>query len=128
VRRFLESHLPTVLWSALVAVLLLSPGDLDTPAPAWLEWFEDHGGDKLVHAGLFFVQAACLGRTLRGWSSDRHAGAWWAALASFLYGTALEVAQLAIGSRSFEVADVAADAAGAVLWPLAAWLHRRRAR
>jgi VanZ family protein len=108
----------------LVAVLLLAPGDLHTPAPAWLEWFAAHGGDKAIHAGLFFVQAACLGRTLRAANDGRPGMERWAALGAAIYGVVLEVAQLGIGGRSFELGDVAADAVGAAAWPLAVVVAR----
>ena len=100
-----------------MAALLLAPGGLESDGPEWLSELAAAGVDKLVHAGLFFVQSYCISRALRG----RAGGAWSAAVLAAGYGFALELLQLAIPGRGWEVGDLAANAIGAFLWPLASW-------
>ncbi|MCZ6508218.1 MAG: VanZ family protein, partial [Acidobacteria bacterium] len=119
VRAFLSSHLPTLLWSVVVAILLLAPGDFDSEAPVWLDRLMELGGDKLIHAALFFVQAIVVGRTLRR-SVPAAPALWLAALVAALYGLALELAQRGIAGRGLEAADIVANTVGAVAWPLVA--------
>jgi VanZ family protein len=124
VRRFLASHAPTLVWSALVAALLLTPGGLDTPVPWWVERFGELGGDKVVHVALFFGQALCLGRSVRVLGGRRPGGPWVAAAVAVLYGLLLEIAQRAVPGRSYDLVDVAADAVGAAGWVV--WSALRR--
>ena len=107
-----------------MAMLLLAPSELGGPAPVWLARFEAAGGDKLVHAVLFFVQAALLARTLQRLGV---VGASWKAVAvAAAYGLALELLQLGVDGRGWEAGDVLADVAGAGLWSVYRRLCGRR--
>ena len=125
VRTFVTDHWPALSWSLLIAVLLLAPGDLSEPAPAWLSRFETAGGDKLVHAALFFVHAAVLARTFRRLGVGA-AGPWAAAAIAAAYGLALELLQLGVDGREWDSLDVLADVTGVGLWWLARFLFRWR--
>ena len=118
-RSLVSNHWPAAIWSLIVAFLLLSPGGSDGPTPEWLQWLSDHGSDKVVHALLFFIQASVLARSLRRVGSS--AGSWTPVALAALYGLVLEVAQMGIAGRGWEVTDVAANTAGALLWR---WVQR----
>jgi len=82
------------------------------------------GIDKLVHAGLFAVQAALTAGAL-----GRHSRRWWLLLAVvILFGAFTEFEQHFIPSRSMGLGDLLADAAGAIvgLVVFAVWAPRRQ--
>ena len=120
-----RSPLPAVVWAALVAAALLSPSDLTPGGSAWGRWLAEHGGDKAVHGALFFGQALWLARAL-GSGTGSARPRWLAAGLSALYGALLELLQLAVPGRAFEVGDLLANAAGALLYPLIGLLSTRR--
>lgn len=120
----LLSQLAAILWAAFVAAALLAPGDVSAPDLEWALWLAEHGGDKLIHMMLFLGQAFWLSSALAG-REGRATPLWRAAALSALYGLALETAQLAVPGRGFEVADLVANTAGALLWPPCAWLSER---
>lgn len=111
-------------WAILVAAVLWSSGPEDPPPWAWLEAFERAGGDKLVHAALFGVQAWLLCRCREG------AGPRWLAACfgvAAAYGVATEAGQLAAPGRDASFGDAVADVVGAALGvATAAWGSRRR--
>ncbi len=111
--------LPAALWSLLVAVLLLVPGD-EVPDPGFWDWL-----DKPVHAVLFAVHFALLPMALAAWRR-RGAGLAVPAALSGAYALLLEAAQIRVPGRSWDLWDLVADFAGIVL--MALWLGRRRAR
>ncbi len=104
-RRLLTDHrLHALLWSLVVAVLLLAPGDDLAISERW-DWL-----DKPAHAALFAVQAALLASAL---GAERRRGRELAAaLVSGLYAALLELAQLWVPGRGFDFWDLVADAAG----------------
>lgn len=114
----LGSRLPALLWSLVVAVLLLSPGDR-VPDPDLWDWL-----DKPLHALVFAVQCVVLHRALAG---SRPAGRALAAAAALsgLYSALLEVAQVWVPGRGFDGWDLVANAAG--IGAAALLLSRRRA-
>jgi len=104
-------------WAAVAVVIYLSV----TPAPPQVDL---DGGDKLGHF-LAYAFLAC-------WFGQFHAGRARAAyaLGFVAMGVALEFVQGALGYRSLELADMAANTLGAAAgWAAAAWLPlgRRRA-
>lgn len=108
-----------------MAFALLVPGGLSDGEPDWVAWLGAHGGDKIIHLILFFGQAFWLSRLFeRHDSSQKAAGL--AALIAALYGCLLEWAQIAVPGRGFELMDLAANTAGAFLWPLVRNLLPRR--
>lgn len=112
-------------WAVLIAVALWTSGPEAPPAWAWLRAFEEAGGDKLVHAGLFAVQGWLLSRCRPGTPS---AGWLLGCLAAVVaYGALTEAVQAPLGGRRAELADWAADAAGAALG-VAVYARRWRRR
>jgi VanZ family protein len=106
-----------LLWALLILVLCLMPG---AALPAW-HWADLFSVDKLVHAGLFAVQALLV---LRAAGGQGRADAFPWLLAVVAYGGALELMQMlpALGRRG-DWNDLAANTLGALLgW---AW-HRWR--
>jgi VanZ family protein len=108
-------------WALLIEMLVLWPSPPEVPQPLWVIGF-----DKLVHAALFAVQAA-----LAGWAlAARDRPAWPAGVGVVVFAVATELEQQFIPSRSMELGDILADAAGAVigLAVFAALAPRRRER
>ena len=89
--------------------------------------------DKVLHAAAYGLFAVLLARAVRG--SSRVPDAWVAALAfvaATLWGGIEECLQMAVPTRSCELADALANAVGAALAAAAwlwvtVWLARRRA-
>ena len=92
------------LWAVLSAGLLLTPGR-GLPPTIILP-------DKAAHFALFLVQAWLVLMALR----TRHArrSLLWTAVATTAYAGVLEVAQLWVPGRSWELMDLMAGAAGAL--------------
>jgi VanZ family protein len=83
------------------------------------------GVDKVAHFGVFALLGALCARAFLGM---RVRLAWlWGALAAALYGVSDEIHQSFVPSRSAEVLDAVADAAGALAgaaawsWAAARW-------
>lgn len=122
-RRFTGSHLPALLWAALVAAALAAPGDSlprfsdRVSLGPWL----DPLLDKIVHFALFGGMAALAARSFGALEpagrlaplARRPLAA--AFLTTVAYGGATELAQLGVGERTAELGDFLADAAGAAL-------------
>jgi VanZ family protein len=106
-------HLPTLFWALITALGLVIPGaDMPRIDPD-LNWVS-----ALAHFVLCFVLAWLLYRSLSGGgrSTPSAVGVW---VACFVYSGLLEVAQLWVPGRSFELADFVVNALGAlggVLW------------
>lgn len=120
-------HLPALLWMALLTVALLVP-----PSPDLPEWlpraFHFKHLDKVVHGAMFLAAGLLLARSFGRLRRLR-----FPALAAFVllgaYGVASEVAQQVWTARNGEVADAAADLAGAATGAgLVALAGRSRAR
>lgn len=107
-----------------MAALLWTPGSGQPPQWRWLQLFERAGGDKLVHAGLFGVQAWLLCRC-----RDRSGFRWPAAsfALAVAYGLVTEAGQVVVPGRGATAGDVAADTAGAAVGAaFASWRSRAR--
>jgi VanZ family protein len=104
---------PAVLWGALLFILSSQPA---LPSPPGVN-------DKQAHAAAYGVLALLCLMGLTGWRWRRVAGA--SVLAAFalavLYGISDEIHQAFVPGRTPDVADVAADAAGAALALAGAW-------
>jgi hypothetical protein len=111
--------LPALLWAGLIWWSSSTPGD----GSGWLSapWLDLPMLDKVAHAGLFGVLAALL----------RYAGLppRAAFVAAVAWGAIDELHQAFVPGRTPELADLAADAVGAVV-ALAAvrWFASRRER
>lgn len=108
-----------VVWAVLIELLVIWPHPPELP-PA----LDVVGLDKFVHAGLFGILAVLLARAL----VQEARPAWIALAASAAYGMFTELEQHFIPSRSMELGDFLADAAGAALGLVAftVWAQRRR--
>ena len=112
-------HLPVLIWSLVVAVLLAAPGDEIPEVGAW-KWL-----DKPAHALLFAVHCGLLARSLAS-SGMRDRGLRAAAVVSGLYAVLLEAAQIRVPGRSWEWWDLVADLVGIAVAAL--FIAGRRAR
>lgn len=101
-------------WAMVILVLCLIPGkDL----PEW-KWFSLFDLDKLVHAGMFFVQTLLLANAFRVKGTPvRYL--FWAVVISVLYGVGTEIMQgLEAMGRRTDPGDMIANTLGALA---AAW-------
>jgi VanZ family protein len=116
--RAVSLWLPVVAW-ALVLFALSSQSDLPAPPP--------HVTDKMLHAGAYAILAATVLRALAGarWSGVTPTVAALAVLAATAYGASDEFHQSFVPNRSVEIADLAADLAGATLAAALALAARR---
>lgn len=116
-------------FSALSAILLLPNPfgllrELGRSAPSWdLATITTIG--YFVHFGGFGLLVLLL-----IWASPKRGPALyvWPVLAAALYGALVEVIQIPIPNRTFDVFDIAADAAGGAIAAALYLLLRRRAR
>lgn len=107
----MKAFIPAIIWAAAVLALSgISAGALPKG-----RWWQFEGADKIVHAGLYFVLACLLLYGFHRAGRLRKTTIAATVLGATLYGALMEVAQhyLFIG-RSFEWADILANAAGAV--------------
>ena len=118
-RTVLHTHLPALIWSLVVLVLLVTPGDEIPELGAW-KWL-----DKPAHALLFAVHCGLLASSLAS-SRMRDRGLSLAAVVSGLYAVLLEAAQIRVPGRSWEWWDLVADLVGIAVAAL--FIAGRRAR
>jgi len=113
--RRLTPFLPAVLWAAIVWVI----GGLDsTPRVS-----TDLPLDKVAHFTMYGILGWLIGRA---WFAEPHRSPWiLPLLLPLMLGAADELRQRSIGTRSADVADWVADAAGAAAGMLVALRTRR---
>lgn len=99
---------PGLIWMVIVFILLIIPGS-DIPAN---DFFELIYFDKWVHVGLFGILTFFLGFPL----IELRKYFIYVALFSIFYGTLLEFVQKYFTTtRTFDITDILADAAGAFI-------------
>lgn len=108
--KFFSTIWPATIWSALIFILLATPGSSLPPQ----HFLGIPQLDKVVHACLFFVFTWLWAKSI---AADKFQFSFKKqiiviAILATLYGIALEFVQLYVG-RDFDVWDMAADAAGA---------------
>ena len=108
-----------LLWSLLIALLLLVPLPGAKGGHGWFQDLEALGADKPVHLALFAVQAVLVRRWLR--SAGVRAPGVWAVLVAVAYGALTELVQRSLPARHGDLRDLAADGFGAVLGALLAY-------
>ncbi len=106
-----------VVWLVLLAALSLSPV---TTTPDRIPHF-----DKAVHFAAYGVTTLIVYRAMRRWSSPLASMAL-AVLIAVSYGAALEYLQSFSKWRIFSYGDIAANAAGALVFAAAAFCRERR--
>lgn len=107
----MKAFTPAIIWA--VAVLVLS--GISVSALPRGRWWQFEGADKIVHAGLYFVLAALLLYGFHRAGRLRKTTIAAAIILSILYGALMELAQQHLfTNRSFEWADILANAVGAV--------------
>lgn len=96
-------------WLVITTCLLVIPGDaLPKTNLVYIPNF-----DKLVHIGLFAILCALWLKTLK---SRRFATDGMVVLATIAYGVGMEFVQRDfVANRSFDMLDIVADSAGAIL-------------
>jgi len=113
--------IPALAWLLLSLVLLCLPGST-LPQNAF---FTKVHADKWIHIFLFGTLCLLWCRCFRennGTVSARRGRFLWVTLLVIVYGAAMEfVQEYWIPNRSFELADIGADAVGAVLGFLISW-------
>ena len=109
-----------LLWSVLIALLLVAPLPGGEAEPGWFRTLEAAGADKLVHLALFGVQALLVRRWLR--TAGLPAPGTRAVLIAVAYGALTELVQRSLPARHGDLWDLAADGLGALLGALLA--HR----
>lgn len=117
---------PGVLWAGLIYFLITLPQSDVPDLQGWGAWLEQIHFDKMVHAGLFGIQALLFLIPFR--KSDRPASEKskayvWVCAGVILWGLATEFIQLTVPGRSFDWADWAADTLGVLL--TGAWISRK---
>ena len=96
-----------LLWAIVIACLLLAPGSmLETD---WLDL--PFRVDWIVHAGLFFILALLVQRAI---GSRRSSFLTLTLLGGLAYAMLLEILQIPVPRRSFELFDVLAGGLGIV--------------
>lgn len=113
-RTFLTRHLPAILWTVLVGVLLALPGgtfsSIARRVPEWAEGWIDKG----IHAFLFLVLAALWLSSARAIAAVRRPAV--AVLAATLaYALVLELVQTRVSGRGLDPLDFVAGGIGAVV-------------
>ncbi|GAB3015962.1 hypothetical protein GCM10027051_20080 [Niabella terrae] len=113
--RLIKSYWPAIIWSAIVLVLLALPGDAFQQEESFLSkiYF-----DKLVHLGLFalLVLTWCWGIYNRYPSGRLMKTFLWICICSILFGYLMELVQKYwVPNRDYDLWDVVADAAGALI-------------
>jgi VanZ family protein len=114
-KKIKPSFIPAILWSVIVTILLTLPGSA-FPQENWLDkiWF-----DKWVHIVLFsiIVFLWCWAMLRKNYGNKKLKPVFIrTALIWLAYGIGMEFVQrYLIPNRSFDVGDIAADAAGCTL-------------
>jgi VanZ family protein len=111
---------PAIFWLTMTTVLLCLPGS----AIPQHKWFDVLMIDKWVHIFLFSLLTLLFARI------NRLSRFWIIAFTVLAYGVAMEFVQKwFVANRSFDVGDIGADGAGALLGYILAkkFLTKRRA-
>ncbi|HEX4957070.1 MAG TPA: VanZ family protein [Lacibacter sp.] len=107
---YLISKWPTIIWSAIVFILLAMPGS----GIFYETWFNKFQLDKLVHAFLFFVLTWLWIQYVKQGNKLSRFLLLFIVVTASLYGITMEFVQIYTG-RDFSVGDMIADSAGALL-------------
>lgn len=121
-RNLIKYNPGAIVWSALILIVLLLPTD-------GIESASVAGLDKLIHAAMFAMLCyLCItGRVKRHRFSRRKLSvARNCLLFTIAFGIFTELLQLALGYRGFDLLDIAADCAGALLgyWYFQFWISK----
>jgi VanZ family protein len=113
-RTFLTHHLPAVVWTVVVGVLLALPGgtfgSITRRVPDWAESWADKG----IHALLFLVLAALLLHSVRAIVAIRRPVAA-VLVGTLIYALLLELLQTQVSGRGLDPLDFVAGGVGALV-------------
>jgi len=100
-------------WVLFIALLTLLPGQV---IPHFIDW-NFMSLDKVVHFTMFTILALLGSITLRlgGWQNTVKYPVLVSILFALAYGSALEFTQSLVPQRTFDFADLTANAAGAAV-------------
>lgn len=126
-RSFINGMMPAAGFFLVATFLLILPGSA-FPTETWLSKIQF---DKIVHIGMFavLVWLFCRAFYQKKWSSSRLGGIFmYVAIAAILYGIVMEIVQKDfIPNRSFDMLDIVADTAGALVgYIFSSWLYLKR--
>ena len=111
----IKSFWPAIIWLILSSIAFCLPGS----ALPKKDWFQIVQFDKWIHVGLFSVMIFlwCVPLFHRPDINLSLTKLFlWSAIAIFCYGIAMEFIQhFFVSNRSFDMGDIAADAAGCLL-------------
>ena len=119
-RYFVRNVLPALLWGGLIFVESSIPGKTLPATPV--------GTDKLAHIAIYFVFCWLSFRALRRSPSFllSKMSPFLAVVVTVLYGFSDEFHQLYVPGRSADMFDLAADAAGGILFIALMMVARRK--
>ena len=124
IQQYLTTRWPTIIWSVIIFILLaMPPVNLGKP-----QAIEFSGLDKLIHFFLFGIMAWLWGYYQIPFSRGRKVRLQQIAFIitiTTIYGIAMEYVQRWVG-RDFDVWDMVADAAGAIVAGLWFLVKKRR--
>ena len=112
---FISTKWPTIIWSAIIFILLAMPGS-GLFSESWMNKFHL---DKLIHAFLFFVLVWLWLQYIQQGKKVATVIMLFAATIATFYGVIMEFVQIYTG-RDFSVGDMLADGFGAFLGVLVA--------
>lgn len=101
-------------WAALAIYSLLI--FIGSSIPGDRVRLDEHGIDKLLHAGEYLIHSLLLFISLRFIPKiGRSAVFWLAAAGSSLYGLSDEIHQMFVPLREFDLLDILSDTSGAIV-------------
>lgn len=113
-RTFLTHHLPAIVWTVFVGVVLAVPGgtfaSITRRVPGWAQGWADKG----VHALLFLVLAALLLNSARAITTI-HRPVVAVLAATLTYALLLELLQTQVSGRGLDPMDFVAGGVGALV-------------
>lgn len=120
INAYLQTKWPTIIWSAIVFVLLAVP----IKPLREKKMLQLPQTDKVVHAFLFFVLVWLWVNYISPLRRPSVATLLFIAAVSTMYGISMEYIQLFTG-RDFSVGDMVADGAGAFLAAVFFWAKNK---
>jgi len=106
-----KAYRPAWMWALVILILTLTPGKFMPQVDYW----SIMSLDKYVHMGIFFVQVLLILRGAKALKILTVRNYFIYALIGTVYGALIECIQQFIPLRSFDVNDMVANMAGALI-------------